>query len=56
MKAISAIKSFTLITPIAEAFQDMFVIVRDAVLELFPALDSAKLSMYVSVLPIEGRI
>lgn len=47
VKAISTIKSFALATPMAEAFQDTFVTVRESIVDLFPSFDSAKLTTFV---------
>ena len=47
--AVSAIQHFALITPISQAFQETFVLVREALRGVFPALNVDKLSTSVSI-------
>lgn len=39
-----------MITPIKQAFEELFVVVRNAVAEVLPTVDTAKLSMWVHYL------
>ena len=45
LKSVGPVRDFPLITPIKQAFEEVFVLVRNAVAEILPMLDTMRLTM-----------